>query len=155
MAVHIRKATGDDFPAVLSLIHEFATFQKTPEKVTVTLRQMQEGKSHFECFVAETEDQLIVGFASFFIAWYSWSGKNVYLDDLYVQPDYRKQKTGLRLFSAVMAWGIENQCIKMRWQVSSWNAHAIRFYKSLGAEIDDTEYNCSLSLSNKTKNPTV
>ena len=155
MAIQIRKAVEKDFPAVLALIREFAEFQKTPEKVTVTVEQMKEGQSLFHFFIAESGPEQIVGFASCFFAWFSWTGKNLYLDDLYVQPSFRQQKTGFKLFSTVMAWAIENQCINMRWQVSFWNENAIRFYKSLGAEIDDTERNCSLNLSDKTKSPSL
>jgi diamine N-acetyltransferase len=142
----IRFATELDFPSILSLIKEFSLFQKTPEKVSITLEQMIEEKNYFQCFVAETEDKKIIGFASFFFAYYSWSGKAVYLDDLYVQSQYRKQGMGKKLLDAIIAHAKKEQCRKLRWQVSNWNYNAISFYKKLGAVIDETEINCDLHL---------
>ena len=90
MNVIIRKAEEQDFAAILSLINEFSIFQKTPQKVTITLDEMVANGNLFQCFVAEAANKGIVGFASFFFAYYSWSGKVIYLDDLYVTDAYRK-----------------------------------------------------------------
>jgi len=144
----IRKAVQEDFPGILSLIQEFAVFQQTPEKVTITLEQMQKEKGFFQCLVAETDGHTIIGFASFFVAYYSWSGKALYLDDLFVSAPYRKQKTGLRLLNAVIDLAKKENCKKLRWQVSNWNTHAIGFYKKIGASIDNVEINCDLDLRN-------
>ncbi len=67
MTITIRKADEQDFPVILSLIKEFSTFQKTPEKVTVTLQQMIEGKDNFQCLIAETNNREIAGLATFFL----------------------------------------------------------------------------------------
>ncbi|MBC7687438.1 MAG: GNAT family N-acetyltransferase [Aquabacterium sp.] len=147
MILAIRKATPKDFPAILCLIQEFAVFQKTPAKVTITLAQMEKEKDFFQCFVAETSDQTIIGFASFYFTFYSWSGKGIYLDDLYVTEQYRQQKTGTQLLQSVINLGKEQHCKRMRWQVSNWNKSAIGFYKSIGATVDDVDINCDLNLS--------
>jgi ribosomal protein S18 acetylase RimI-like enzyme len=146
MNIIIRKATTQDFPSILSLIKEFSIFQKTPERVTITLEQMTAEANLFQCFVAETDDKNIVGFATFFFTYYSWSGKALYLDDLYVQDAYRKLGIGKMLLDEVIALAKNNGCKKIRWQVSKWNDYAIAFYKSIGAEIDDVEINCDLIL---------
>lgn len=146
MSVNIRPANESDFPAIFALINEFAVFQKTPEKVLITPDQMLENKDLFQCLVAANDDQQIVGFTSYYYAYYSWSGKAIYLDDLYVTAAYRKQKIGAQLLAAVIQLGKQQQCIKLRWQVSKWNSDAIGFYKSIGAKIDDTEINCDLNL---------
>src|SRR4051812_38140681 len=117
MNVNIRKACDADFPAVLALINEFAAFQKTPEKVTITAAQMEQDKDVFQCLVAETGTGTIAGFASFFFAYYSWSGKAVYLDDLYVTEAYRKTKIGIRLLHTVIDIAREAGCKNMRWVV--------------------------------------
>ncbi|MFT3681266.1 MAG: GNAT family N-acetyltransferase [Ferruginibacter sp.] len=144
--ITIRKATAADIPAVYSLIKEFAAFQKTPEKVVITPEQMKGDKDLFQCNVAETADKKIIGFASYFFAYYSWSGKAVYLDDLYVQPAYRKQGIGKKLLRHVFSLAKETHCKKVRWQVSKWNNAAIEFYKSMGASIDEVEINCDYPL---------
>ncbi len=146
MLIHIRKVVPSDFPSILALINEFAIFQKTPEKVSITLEQMEKEKDFFRCFVAETSDKAIVGFASFYFTYFSWSGKGLFLDDLYVTESYRKQNIGVQLLNAVIALGKKEQCKKLRWQVSGWNKNAIGFYEKIGAVIDDTEINCDLSL---------
>lgn len=144
--MNIRKASTHDFPAILSLIQEFAVFQNTPEKVTITLPQMQAEASFFQCFIAETDAKEIIGFASFFFAYYSWSGKAVYLDDLYVTAPYRKQGIGKQLLGAVIQLAKDTQCKKVRWQVSKWNHHAIAFYTQMGAVVDEVEINCEVPI---------
>ncbi len=146
MNITIRPANQNDFPTILALINEFAIFQKTPQKVTITLEQMEKGQDLFKCFVAETATNQIIGFASFYFTFYSWSGKGIYLDDLYVTEAFRKQKIGFKLLQSVIESGRNEQCKKLRWQVSKWNDQAIGFYKKIGASIDDVEINCELKL---------
>ena len=147
MDITIRPANEMDFPEIFSLITEFSVFQGTPEKVSITVDQMQENKELFNCLVAETKDKHIIGFASFFFAYYSWSGKALYLDDLYVKETFRNQAIGKMLFDAVLVYAKNNHCNKMRWLVSKWNTNAIGFYKSIGANIDETELTCDLTLN--------
>ena len=147
MEITIRPANEMDFPEIFSLITEFSVFQGTPEKVSITVEQMQENKELFNCLVAETKDKHIIGFASFFFAYYSWSGKALYLDDLYVKETFRNQAIGKILFDAVLVYAKNNHCNKMRWLVSKWNTNAIGFYKSIGANIDETELTCDLTLN--------
>ena len=144
MNISIRKATAADFPVILSLLKEFAVFQKTPEKVYISLEQMSEDKDLFQCFVAETAEGRVIGFASFFYAYYSWSGKAIYLDDLYVTEAFRKHGIGGKLLNAVIDLAKTTSCKKVRWLVSRWNTNAIDFYKKIGAVVDDTEMVCDL-----------
>ncbi|MGZ8551500.1 MAG: N-acetyltransferase family protein [Chitinophagaceae bacterium] len=142
----IREANENDFPAIHSLILEFAAFQKSSEKVSVTVEQMKKDKGLFRCLVAETAEKEIIGFASYFFAYYSWSGKAVYLDDLYVTQTHRKKGVGAALLNGIIDIGRKNNCIKVRWQVSNWNKNGIDFYKRMGAEIDEVEINCDFVL---------
>jgi diamine N-acetyltransferase len=147
MTVTIRKANEEDFRAILSLIKEFAVFQRTPEKVTITLGQMIKEKNLFQCLVAATDDNEIIGFATFFFAYYSWTGKALYLDDLFVRESFRKQSIGRKLLNSIIHLAKDAQCKKVRWQVSNWNVNAINFYKKLGATIDDVEINCDFNIA--------
>lgn len=147
MNVTIRQASRQDFPVILSLIKEFSIFQKTPEKVTVTLEQMMADEDIFNCLVAESDDKEIVGFATFFFTYYSWSGKGLYLDDLYVKETCRKQAVGKKLLDKIIEIAKEENCKRVRWLVSGWNKDAIDFYKKMGAVIDSTDINCDLLLS--------
>ncbi|CAN5135703.1 GNAT family N-acetyltransferase [soil metagenome] len=147
MHVTIRKASTQDLEYIFSLIKAFAVFQTAPEKVKITLEQMKNEQHLFQCFVAETSENEIVGFASFFFAYYSWYGKALYLDDLYVTDAYRKYGVGKKLLDAVIDLAKNEQCKKVRWQVSKWNEHAISFYTKMGATTDDTEINCDYMLN--------
>jgi GNAT superfamily N-acetyltransferase len=143
--VDIRPATENDFPAILKLINEFAVFQHATDKVTTTLDQLLAEKELFKAFVA-IKDDMVVGFATYFFAYYSWTGKALYLDDLYIVPQFRKQGIGKQILQTVIQHGRINHCKKIRWQVSGWNKNAIHFYKKMGAEIDDTDVICDLRL---------
>jgi GNAT superfamily N-acetyltransferase len=145
MTIDIRKAEPTDFEEIYSLIIEFAEFIKTPEKVTTTPAQMIKDKDYFNCFIAVDKNK-VVGFATYFIAYYSWTGKAVYLDDLYVLKEYRGLGTGSKLLDKVIEAAKSENCIKVKWQVSNWNKKAIEFYKMRGATIDEVEINCDLKL---------
>lgn len=147
----IRKGNVQDFAEIFLLIKEFALFQNTPEKLTITVEQMTKEKNLFHCFVAENDKKQIVGFASFFFAYYSWTGKAIYLDDLYVKEDYRNQGIGKKLLEAVINLAQTEKCRKLRWQVSKWNMNAIQFYKKMGATIDTVEINCDLLIASNDK----
>ena len=144
MSITIRKADTSDFAAIFSLIKEFSIFQKTPEKVTISLEQMMADVNIFQGFVAETDNKDIIGFATFYFAYYSWSGRGLYLDDLYVTEAYRNKGIGKMLLEKVINLAKNSHCKKIRWQVSKWNTNGIDFYKKMGATVDDMEANCDL-----------
>lgn len=146
MNFKIRPATEQDFESILQLLKRFAEFIGTPEKVTNNVDKMLNEKSYFNCLVACDDNNKIIGFATYFYAYYSWTGKTIYLDDLYVLDEFRGKTIGTSLFDAVIAIARNEQCENLKWQVSNWNKNAINFYKSKGAEIDEVEVNCSLKL---------
>jgi len=141
--INIRKASESDFPEILSLIMELASFEKAPDKVTNTVEQMKQEKKYFHCFVAETKTGEIVGIALYFFAYYTWVGKSLYLDDIYIKESFRKQKIGSALLRKIFEIANAENCKRVRWQVLNWNESAIQMYKKSGAEIDDEWLNCS------------
>lgn len=143
MEIKIRQATTADFPAILSMIKELALFEKAPEKVTNTVEQMNREKEHFGCFVAEKEDGEIIGMALWFFAYYTWVGKSLYLDDIYVKELFRKHKVGTALMRKIFEVAKSENCKRVRWQVLDWNHPAIEMYRKAGAMIDDEWLNCS------------
>ena len=143
--IHIRTGIEQDYEQILVLMKAFAGFQKTPGKLTITLEQMIADKDIFRCLVAE-DNNLIIGFASFFFGYYSWSGKGLYLDDLYVTEKYRKANIGTKLLNSVIDVAKENDCKSVRWLVSRWNENAISFYKKTGAVVEATEMPCVFHL---------
>ena len=144
MSISIRVAEVRDFEQIHALNQQFSHFIKTPEKFMISIEDMISEQDHFEILVAEEDNGKIIGFATTFIAWYSWIGKSLYLDDLFVAEAYRGNGLGSKLMDAVISKAKEKGCKKIKWQVSRWNEKAIDFYKKKGAEIDNTEINCDL-----------
>lgn len=131
-----------DFAAVLSLIRQLAEFQKLPDRVLNSVEQMKREQEYFNCVVAENEEKEIVGIATYFFAYYSWVGKSLYLDDLIVDKTYRRQKVGSGLLTEIFEIAKQQNCKRVRWQVSDWNESALNFYRKCGAEIDRECCNC-------------
>jgi GNAT superfamily N-acetyltransferase len=138
----IRKANEADFPSVLGMIRELALYEKAPEKVTNTLEQMQQEKELFGCFVAEIPGEGIVGMALYFFAYYTWVGKSLYLDDIYVKEPFRGLKIGAALLKEIFSLAREEQCKRVKWQVLNWNTPAIEVYRRYGATLDDEWIDC-------------
>ena len=142
--ITIRSVEEKDFSQIVDLFSEFALFEKMPDKMVNSVDRMIAEKDFFNCFVAVSSDDRIVGYATYFFAYYTWIGKSLYMDDLYVKPEFRGNGIGTRLIKRVAHLAKNSGCHKMRWQVSQWNEPAIDFYKRLGASIDNTEQNCDL-----------
>jgi len=146
MNITIREIKADDFPGLITLFTEFATFEKTPEKMTNTVDRMTVEQEFFNGFVALNDSEEIVGYVTHFFAYYTWIGKSLYMDDLYVKEEFRGHGIGTELINKVIEYAKTTNCQKVKWQVSEWNKPAIEFYKSLGASIDSVESNCDLLL---------
>jgi GNAT superfamily N-acetyltransferase len=144
MTVTIRKIEQRDFPVLISLFKEFALFEKLPEKMTNSVEQMLSEKEYLTGFVAVNDVDEILGYSTYFFSYYTWIGKSLYMDDLYVRPEYRGSGVGTMLINQVIAFAKDENCRKLHWQVSEWNQPAIDFYKSLGANVDAVESNCDL-----------
>ncbi len=142
----IRKATENDFEHIHALFVEFSCFEKYPEKMVNTVERMKAEQEFLNCWVVETAEYKIVGYVTCFFGYYTWTGKAMYMDDLYVQPEFRGTGIGTKLINTVIQYAKETRCHKLRWQVSNWNTSAIEFYKKLGVEIDDVQRNCDLKL---------
>lgn len=145
--IRIREAIEADFPQLVALFFEFATFENLPHKMVNSVEQMNKEKDYFNGFVAVAPDQQIVGYATWFFSYYTFTGKAMYMDDLYITPDFRGKGLGTLLINRVIEKARETRCNKLRWQVSEWNHAAQGFYKQLGAEIDEVERNCNLDLN--------
>jgi len=144
MDINVRKGIDSDFPQINALFKEFAEFEKLPEKMTNTVEQMKEEQEFFNCWVAEMPDNRIVGYVSYFFCYYTWVEKSMYMDDLYVKPEFRGKGIGTVLIDKLIQYAKDSGCHKLRWQVSNWNTSAIEFYKKTGAQIDEIEQNCDL-----------
>ena len=139
----IRKGNEADFEAVLEMIKELALFEKEPDAVINSVEKMYEDKEYFQFYIAEIDGK-IVGMALYFFAYYTWVGKSLYLDDLYVKPEYRGMNIGKALLEKIVTVAKEEKCKRMRWQVLDWNTTAIEFYKKMNASLSQEWINCDL-----------
>ena len=144
--IEIRQGTPEDFPALLRLVKELAEFEKAPDSVTNTVERMESDTSHFDFFCAvDSETSEVVGVAVYFFAYFTWVGKSLYLDDLYVKPEYRGQGIASELLNKVFATAHAEDCQRVRWQVLDWNEPAIKVYEKLGARLDSEWINCDFT----------
>lgn len=138
MSARLRAAGPDDAAAIHRLIVDLATYEREPQAVVVTpaeLRaQLAAARPPFECLLAE-EDGAVVGFALYFHNYSTWRGRpGLYLEDLFVEPAFRGRGLGKRLLVELARIAVERGCARMEWAVLDWNAPAIGFYRSLGAQ---------------------
>ena len=142
MKFTIRPAEEADYPSILDIIKALALFEKAPEKVTNTVEQMKAEKDYFNCLVATNQEGEIIAICLYFFAYYTWVGKSLYLDDLYVLEPYRRHGIAAALLNELFEVARNEHCNRVRWQVLNWNENAIRFYEKTGATLDDEWINC-------------
>lgn len=121
----------------MSFSQDLAEFEKLENQVkideTVLIADGFDSESPaFTCLVAEVSDGHIMAYALYYTAYSTWLGKSIFLEDLYVQPAYRKIGVGKQLFMAVAKIAHEHTSKRMDFHVLSWNP-AGDFYGSLGA----------------------
>jgi GNAT superfamily N-acetyltransferase len=135
----IRKATKEDMKSVLDLIQELATFEKEPEAVVITEADLiRDGFSEnplFQCFVAEEENNAIIGIALYYYRYSTWKGKTIHLEDLIVKENKRGTGAGFALYSEIIAQGKRDNVRRIEWNVLDWNTPAIDFYNKTGAKL--------------------
>ncbi|HLW29702.1 MAG TPA: GNAT family N-acetyltransferase [Brumimicrobium sp.] len=135
---NIRKAKPGDEHQIMGLVHELALFEKTPDEVINTPEQLAIDlfeDNICQCFVYEIEGT-IRGIALYYISYSTWRGRCLYLEDLYIQPEFRRGGIGRLLFQKLIDEAKFLKVKRMDWQVLEWNQPAIKFYEKLGATLD-------------------
>lgn len=138
MPTNIRPATPTDVPTILHFIHELALYERDPDAVLATaadlLRDGWGATPRFRCVIAD-HDGTPAGFALFFTSYSTWRGHHgIRLEDLYVTPAHRGQGIGKALLAHLAKIAVAEGCPRLEWDVLDWNAPAIAFYHSLGAQ---------------------
>jgi GNAT superfamily N-acetyltransferase len=133
----IRPATVKDVPLLRSMIRELADYERELDSVEITEDQLAKDgfgeDPKFRALIAEWEGQP-AGYAVFFQFYSTWTGRHMFLEDLFVRPQLRGKKIGMSLMAKVASIARKEGCSAMRWEVLAWNQPSIDLYKSLGGE---------------------
>ena len=137
----IRPATIADVPLILDLIRELATYERAPNEVAATEKQLFDvlfGDKPVAEVLLAFEDEKPIGFAVFFHNFSTWLGRpGLYLEDLFVRPEHRGKGYGRALLVDLAKIARERGCGRMEWAVLDWNQPAIEFYRKLDAKSMD------------------
>jgi GNAT superfamily N-acetyltransferase len=141
MTPSIRPATPADVGLILQLIRELAEYEKLLDRVVATELMLHEAlfgeRPRAEVLIAQVDGQT-AGFALFFHNFSTFVGRaGLYLEDLFVRPNFRKFGIGKMLLTHLAKLALERGCGRFEWAVLDWNEPAIGFYKKLGAQPQD------------------
>jgi GNAT superfamily N-acetyltransferase len=135
--IAIRPATINDVPLLNTLVHELAEYEHLSHETAVTEQDLARdgfgAHPKFRAVIAEWNGEA-AGYALFFEFYSTFQGRaGLFLDDIFVRPQFRKQGIGKALLDHVagITWNERYFC--MRWEVLDWNAPAIDFYQKIGA----------------------
>ena len=132
----IRFATKDDVKLILDFIKSLAEYEKMSDQVVATKELLNEWifeKNKAEVIFA-LENGKEVGFALFFHNFSTFLGRaGIYLEDLFVMPEYRGKGHGKALIKELAKITVERGCGRLEWTCLDWNKPSIDFYLSLGA----------------------
>ncbi|MEM8954222.1 MAG: GNAT family N-acetyltransferase [Verrucomicrobiota bacterium] len=136
----IRPATPNDVASIHRFIGKLAEFENLAHDVHATEADLHDAlfadPPAAEALLALTDKDTPAGFALFFHNYSTFAGKRgLYLEDLYVAPQFRNQGFGLALLTRLARIAQERGCARFEWTVLDWNENAIHFYKKIGAQI--------------------
>ena len=135
--IRIVPAQASDVPVILRMIKALAEYEQLTHEVVATeddLRQSLFGPRPAGEVVLAYSGETPVGFALFFHNFSTFLGRHgLYLEDLFVVPEWRGKGVGKQLLAHVAAIAESRRCGRMEWAVLDWNESAIAFYRSMGA----------------------
>lgn len=136
--VRFKRADRHDTGLVLNFIRELAKYEEMEDEVIATEELLEEWL--FEKKIAEVifplEDGKEVGFALFFHNFSTFLGRaGIYLEDLYIMPEYRGRGYGKATLRELARIAVERRCGRLEWWCLDWNKPSIDFYLALGAEL--------------------
>ena len=159
MNIHIRPATVADLPAVHALVRELAVYENAPEQHTATIEEYQRDfeagifeahvavdASNTDLFREYREGGKIVGMIFYYMAYSTWRGRMLYLEDFVVTESYRKYGVGQKLYDTFLEIARQKDCFLTKWQVLDWNTPAVNFYEKNKATIEKEWWNAKVFL---------
>ena len=148
-AITLRAATPADVPTILRCIRALAEYERLADKVVATEERLRDalfGDQPAAEVVLAFDGDSVAGFALWFRSFSTFLARpGIYLEDLFVFPDYRRRGLGRRLLAHLARTAVERGYGRVEWAVLDWNKDAMRFYKSLGAMPIDEWTICRLT----------
>lgn len=139
--ISVREINKNDASVIHGLVLGLAKYEKEPEGVLTTVEDYQrflnEDNPPFSGFIAEDEGKPI-GMAIWDQNFSTWTGKNMFLEDFFVLPEYRSKGVGRMLLREIFKTAIDNGYYRIRWDVIDFNEPAKKIYRKLGAKRKDT-----------------
>lgn len=140
MNIIFEKASRKDVPIILQFIKDLARYEKLENEVIATEELIEEwlfDKEKAEVIFAVVDHKKI-GFALFFHNFSTFLGRaGLYLEDLYIMPEYRGHGYGKAMIKELARIAVERGCGRLEWWCLDWNQSSIDFYLSLGAKAMD------------------
>ena len=135
--ISIRPATPADIALILRFIRELAEYEKAPEDAIATEAQLAEAlfcdNPKVYSVICDVGGEA-AGFALYFYSFSTWLGsRGLFLEDLYVTPDFRGAGAGKALLKHLARIAVREGCGRFEWNVLDWNQPAIDFYEAFGA----------------------
>lgn len=148
MGIIIRKGEKEDMQAVFELIKELAIYEKEPDAVIISLKDLEiNGFGPSPLFQVKVAilDGLIVGMILYYYCFSTWKGKMLYIEDIVVSQKHRRLGIGKKLFDSVFKIAIEMDVQQIRFHVLDWNQLALGFYrKNYDVSIEDQWVTCKI-----------
>lgn len=138
MTTRIRRAEPSDAGAITEMIHGLAHFERAPDECSVVESQISAAlfgpTPTLRAHVAEVDGE-VAAMALWFLNFSTWDGvEGIYLEDLYVQPGYRRLGLARGLLAALAKECVDNGYTRLSWAVLNWNADAIALYDGIGGQ---------------------
>lgn len=135
--IDIRPATSEDSGLILYFVRQLAIYEKAEHEVVATEEDIRTAlfcdSAGAEAVICNVDGE-VAGFALYFFNFSTWQGKyGLYLEDLYVDPQYRGAGAGKALLKHCGRVALARGCGRFEWNVLDWNQPAIDFYESFGA----------------------
>lgn len=135
----IRKAKADDCDAIYQMIYDMAVFENMPDQVKISPEKLREDgfgdNPKYRALVCEcTKTKKVFGYTIYYFVYSTWKGEIAYLEDIYVEKEWRNKGIGVNLMKSVISDALESGCEQCRLMCLEWNKTALNLYKKYGAK---------------------